>query len=167
MIYGGVATKHSPYRVKIEEPLNIAMLSAYGPGLEKGVKSNIPTHFIVDCREVGPGELRVNIKDSDNKEIPFSLSDNKDGTHTVTYVAREPGTCSVNLNYGGLNAPQCPIKVNVESHIDISEVKVEGLAQSKYKITYLLCLLLGLIRCNSIIMNITINLIYYTPNRED
>lgn len=145
------------------------MLSAYGPGLEKGVKSNIPTHFIVDCREVGTGELRVNIKDSDNKEIPFSISDNKDGTHTITYVAREPGTCSVNLNYGGLNAPQCPIKVNVESHIDISEVKVEGLAQSKYKITYLSCLLLYLclIRCNSIIMNITINLIYYTPNRED
>lgn len=165
MIYGGVATKQSPYRVKVEEPLNVAMLSAYGPGLEKGVKSNIPTHFIVDCREVGSGELRVNIKDSDNKEIPFSLSDNKDGTHTVTYVAREPGTCSVNLNYGGLNAPQCPIKVNVESHIDISEVKVEGLAQSKYKITYLLCLCL--IRCNSIIMNITINLIYYTSNGED
>ncbi|XP_033320744.1 filamin-A isoform X4 [Bombus bifarius] len=130
VIYGGVATKHSPYRVKVEGPLNVAMLSAYGPGLEKGVKSNIPTHFIVDCREVGSGELRVNIKDSDNKEIPFSLSDNKDGTHTITYVAREPGTCSVNLNYGGLNAPQCPIKVNVESHIDISEVKVEGLAQS-------------------------------------
>ncbi|XP_033186873.1 filamin A protein cher isoform X3 [Bombus vancouverensis nearcticus] len=130
VIYGGVATKHSPYRVKVEGPLNVAMLSAYGPGLEKGVKSNIPTHFIVDCREVGPGELRVNIKDSDNKEIPFSLSDNKDGTHTITYVAREPGTCSVNLNYGGLNAPQCPIKVNVESHIDISEVKVEGLAQT-------------------------------------
>ncbi|KAK9301495.1 hypothetical protein QLX08_006128 [Tetragonisca angustula] len=128
--YGGVATKHSPYRVKVEAPLNIAMLSAYGPGLEKGVKSNIPTHFVVDSREVGPGELRVSIKDSDKKEIPFSLSDNKDGTYTVTYVAREPGTCFVNLNYGGLNAPQCPIKVNVQSHIDISEVKVEGLAQS-------------------------------------
>ncbi|KAK9301493.1 hypothetical protein QLX08_006128 [Tetragonisca angustula] len=128
--YGGVATKHSPYRVKVEAPLNIAMLSAYGPGLEKGVKSNIPTHFVVDSREVGPGELRVSIKDSDKKEIPFSLSDNKDGTYTVTYVAREPGTCFVNLNYGGLNAPQCPIKVNVQSHIDISEVKVEGLAQT-------------------------------------
>ncbi|XP_043522614.1 filamin-A isoform X4 [Frieseomelitta varia] len=128
--YGGVATKHSPYRMKVEAPLNIAKLSAYGPGLEKGVKSNIPTHFVVDCREVGPGQLRVSIKDSDKKEIPFSLSDNKDCTYTVTYVAREPGTCFVNLNYGGLNAPQCPIKVNVQSHIDISEVKVEGLAES-------------------------------------
>ncbi|XP_043522612.1 filamin-A isoform X2 [Frieseomelitta varia] len=128
--YGGVATKHSPYRMKVEAPLNIAKLSAYGPGLEKGVKSNIPTHFVVDCREVGPGQLRVSIKDSDKKEIPFSLSDNKDCTYTVTYVAREPGTCFVNLNYGGLNAPQCPIKVNVQSHIDISEVKVEGLAET-------------------------------------
>lgn len=137
MSYGGVATKHSPYRVKVEAPLNIAMLSAYGPGLEKGVKSNIPTHFVVDCREVGLGELRVSIKDSDKKEIPFSLSDNKDGTYTVTYIAREPGMCFVNLNYGGLNAPQCPIKVNVQSHIDISEVKVEGLAQSEYLIWFI------------------------------
>ena len=133
MVYGGVATKYSPYRVKMEG-VNPSMVTAYGPGLEKGVKSNVPTHFTVNCRDGGPGELRVSIKDSEEKEIPFSVTDNKDGTYTVTYVAREPGACVVNLNYGGVNIPQCPIKVNVQSSVDVSKVKVDDLARSKYKI---------------------------------
>ncbi|XP_061930042.1 filamin-A isoform X5 [Apis cerana] len=129
VVYGGVATKYSPYRVKMEG-VNPSMVTAYGPGLEKGVKSNVPTHFTVNCRDGGPGELRVSIKDSEEKEIPFSVTDNKDGTYTVTYVAREPGACVVNLNYGGVNIPQCPIKVNVQSSVDVSKVKVDDLARS-------------------------------------
>ncbi|XP_043802401.1 filamin-A isoform X4 [Apis laboriosa] len=130
VVYGGVATKYSPYRVKVEGLVNPSMVTAYGPGLEKGVKSNVPTHFTVNCRDGGPGELRVSIKDSEEKEIPFSVTDNKDGTYTVTYVAREPGACVVNLNYGGVNIPQCPIKVNVQSSVDVSKVKVDDLARS-------------------------------------
>ncbi|XP_061930039.1 filamin-A isoform X2 [Apis cerana] len=129
VVYGGVATKYSPYRVKMEG-VNPSMVTAYGPGLEKGVKSNVPTHFTVNCRDGGPGELRVSIKDSEEKEIPFSVTDNKDGTYTVTYVAREPGACVVNLNYGGVNIPQCPIKVNVQSSVDVSKVKVDDLART-------------------------------------
>ncbi|XP_006619773.1 filamin-A [Apis dorsata] len=130
VVYGGVATKYSPYRVKVEALVNPSMVTAYGPGLEKGVKSNVPTHFTVNCRDGGPGELRVSIKDSEEKEIPFSVTDNKDGTYTVTYVAREPGACVVNLNYGGVNIPQCPIKVNVQSSVDVSKVKVDDLART-------------------------------------
>ncbi|XP_043802398.1 filamin-A isoform X1 [Apis laboriosa] len=130
VVYGGVATKYSPYRVKVEGLVNPSMVTAYGPGLEKGVKSNVPTHFTVNCRDGGPGELRVSIKDSEEKEIPFSVTDNKDGTYTVTYVAREPGACVVNLNYGGVNIPQCPIKVNVQSSVDVSKVKVDDLART-------------------------------------
>ncbi|CAK9811186.1 cher [Anthophora plagiata] len=128
--YGGVAVKDSPYRVKVEAPLNPAMVSAFGPGLEKGVKSNTPTHFNVDCREAGPGELRVSMVNPDGREILFSLTDNEDGTYTVDYVAPQPGVYLVNLNYGGLNVPQCPIKVNVQPHVDVSKIKVDGLART-------------------------------------
>ncbi|XP_053983862.1 filamin-A isoform X1 [Hylaeus volcanicus] len=128
--YGGVATKDSPYRVKVEAPLNPAMVYAFGPGLEKGVKSNIATHFNIDCREAGPGELRVNIINPEGKDIPLQLTDNEDGTYTVDYSTTKPGNYLVNLNYGGLKVPQCPIKVNVQPHIDVSKIKVEGLAES-------------------------------------
>lgn len=48
--YGGVATKHSPYRVFVTEPLNPAKVECFGPGVENGVKANVPTHFNISCR---------------------------------------------------------------------------------------------------------------------
>ncbi|XP_076390473.1 filamin A protein cher isoform X4 [Megachile rotundata] len=129
--YGGVATKDSPYRMKVEAPLNPAMVKAFGPGLEKGVKSNTPTHFNIDCREAGPGDLRVTMIDPEGAEILFSITDNKDGIYTVDYIAHQPGTYLVHLNYGGLKVPQSPIKVNVQPHVDVSKIKVDGLARSQ------------------------------------
>ncbi|XP_018396443.1 PREDICTED: filamin-A isoform X1 [Cyphomyrmex costatus] len=130
--YGGVATKKSPYRVKIASPLNPAMVSAFGPGLQKGVKSNVPTHFNVDCREAGPGELDVKILNPEGRELPISLTNNENGTYVVDYMPPQPGNYTVNLNYGGLKVPQCPIKVNVQSHVDVSKVKVDGLEPSLF-----------------------------------
>ncbi|XP_076681202.1 filamin-A-like isoform X2 [Andrena cerasifolii] len=128
--YGGVATKESPYRLQVEAALNPAKVLAYGPGLENGVKSNIPTYFNVDCSEAGPGELRVSVENSEEREISYSLTDNEDGTYNVNYLAPQPGTYLVNLNYGGLTVPQCPIQVNVQPSIDVSKIKVHGLART-------------------------------------
>ncbi|XP_008201955.1 filamin-A isoform X1 [Nasonia vitripennis] len=127
--YGGVATKKSPYRVKVEAPLNPALVQAFGPGLENA-KTNTPTHFNVNCREAGPGELKVDMKTPDNHDLPISLTDNEDGTYTVDYVAPDPGTYTVNLNYGGLKVPKSPLKVNVQPRVDVSKVKVDGLSNS-------------------------------------
>uniref|UniRef100_A0ABD2W3Y9 Calponin-homology (CH) domain-containing protein n=1 Tax=Trichogramma kaykai TaxID=54128 RepID=A0ABD2W3Y9_9HYME len=127
--YGNVATKKSPYRVKVEAPLNPALVQVYGPGLENP-KSNTPTHFNVNCREAGPGELVAQMKSPDDRELPISLTDNDDGTYTVDYVAPKPGTYTANLTYGGLKVPKCPIKINVQPHVDVNKVKVNGLAPS-------------------------------------
>lgn len=129
--YGGVATKKSPYRVKVEAPLNPALVQAFGPGLDGNVKTNTPTHFNVNCREAGPGELQVDMKTPEGHDLPISLTDNEDGTYTVDYVAPDPGTYTVNLNYGGLKVPKSPLKVNVRPHVDVTKVKVEGLSPSK------------------------------------
>ncbi|XP_014206619.1 filamin-A [Copidosoma floridanum] len=126
--YGGVATKKSPYRVKVEAPLNPALVQAFGPGLDKPVRTNTPTHFNVNCREAGPGELKVDMKTPDNRDLPIEVSDNDDGTYTVDYVAPEPGTYTVNLNYGGLKVPKSPMKVKVLPHVDVSKVKIDGLS---------------------------------------
>ncbi|XP_046746702.1 filamin-A isoform X4 [Diprion similis] len=130
--YGGVGTKKSPYRVGVAAPLNPDMVQAFGPGLDNGVKSNTPTHFNVDCREAGPGELDVTMANSEGRDLPITLTDNEDGTYTVDYVAPQPGNYTVNLKYGGLKVPKSPIKVNVQPHVDVSKIKVDGLEPSLY-----------------------------------
>ncbi|CAM2708294.1 unnamed protein product [Rotaria socialis] len=52
--YAGVAIPHSPFRVWPTEPSNPSKVRVYGPGVERGVKMNAPTHFTVDCKEAGP-----------------------------------------------------------------------------------------------------------------
>ncbi|XP_048512213.1 filamin-A isoform X4 [Athalia rosae] len=130
--YGGVGTKKSPYRVGVAAPLNPAMVQAFGPGLDKGVKTNTPTHFNVDCREAGPGALDVSMASPEGRDLPITLSDNEDGTYTVDYVAPQPGNYTVDLKYGGLKVPKSPIKVNVQPHVDVSKIKVDGLEPSLY-----------------------------------
>lgn len=38
------------------EPSNPNKVKVYGPGVEKGVKTNRPTHFTVDCSGAGNGK---------------------------------------------------------------------------------------------------------------
>ena len=109
------------------------MVSAFGPGLEQPVKTGTPSHFNVDCREAGSGDLEVTMTAPDGHDAPISLTDNEDGTYTVDFVAPQPGIHTVNLKYGSLKVPQCPLKVNVQPHVDVSKIKVEGLEPSKYK----------------------------------
>lgn len=39
------------------EPSNPSKVKVYGPGVEKGVKTNQQTHFTVDCKGAGSGKL--------------------------------------------------------------------------------------------------------------
>jgi hypothetical protein len=41
----------------VSEPANAAKVQIFGPGVEKGVKCNTPTHFNIDCRDAGQGIL--------------------------------------------------------------------------------------------------------------
>lgn len=48
--YGGVATRKSPYRVFVSEPLDASKVFLFGPGIQDGLKANTPTYFNVDAR---------------------------------------------------------------------------------------------------------------------
>ncbi len=56
---GGVAVKNSPFRVYVSAPTDSSKVQVFGPGVEKGVKSNTPTHFNVDARDAGPGQRMI------------------------------------------------------------------------------------------------------------
>lgn len=130
--YGGVATKKSPYRVFVSQPLNPSRVEVFGPGIEKGVKSNTSTHFNIDCRDAGQGDLNIAIANDQGVEVPFRLTDNEDGTYVVDYCPPTPGNYTVSVKYGGLQVPQSPIRVPVHPHVDVSKIKVDGLEPSVY-----------------------------------
>lgn len=126
-----MATSNSPHRVYIGVPLDPSKVQAFGPWMEPGVKPNVATHFNVDAREAGDGELEVHlIHDETNKEVPVRIIDNEDNTFSIEVIAPEVGSYTTNLVYGGLKVPVVP-KVYVKPLVDVSKVKVDGLEPSK------------------------------------
>jgi filamin len=130
--YGGVATPNSPYRVFVSEPANAAKVHIFGPGVEKGVKCNTPTHFNIDCRDAGQGDIQMALTSEKGTDVPLSVTDNEDGTFTVDYCAPTPGNYTLNVLYGGVTVPHCPLRVPVQPHVDVSKIKVDGLEPSVY-----------------------------------
>nr|XP_053627229.1 filamin-A-like isoform X9 [Cherax quadricarinatus] len=130
--YGGVATENSPYRVFVTEPSDPGAVKVFGPGVERGVKSNTPTHFNIDCREAGPGEVQIALTNAHGQDIPIEIQDNRDGTFTVEYLTSSPGDHRVTVLYAGSEIPQSPIVVPVQSHVDVTKVKVDGLEPSVF-----------------------------------
>lgn len=148
---GGVAVKNSPFRVYVSAPTDPSKVQVFGPGVEKGVKSNTPTHFNVDARDAGPGndiwkqlvdlnklnfyrivgDLNVAITNDKGQPVPVEVEDNGDGTYSVAYTPSIPGPLKVNVLYAGKLIPQSPIAVQVQPHVDVSKVKVDGLEPSK------------------------------------
>ncbi|CAF3564394.1 unnamed protein product [Adineta steineri] len=125
--YGGVAIPNSPFRVWPTEPSNPSKVRVYGPGVERGVKMNIPTYFVVDCKEAGPGDISIALTDTKNQDVPFTIDDNQDGTFRIAYTAKLPGVHCISVLFGDNEIPISPIKVNVEPSVDVSKIRIEGL----------------------------------------
>ncbi|XP_042868221.1 filamin-A-like isoform X2 [Penaeus japonicus] len=130
--YGGVACENSPYRVFVSEPTDPGAVKVFGPGVERGVRSNTPTHFNIDCREAGPGDVQIALTNAQGQDIPINIQDNGDGTFTVEYLTPSPGDHRVTVLYAGAEIPQSPIVVPVQSHVDVTKVKVDGLEPSVF-----------------------------------
>lgn len=77
------------------------------------------------------GDLNVAITNDKNQPIPVEVEDNGDGTYSVAYTPSSPGPLKVNVLYAGKLVPKSPIAVQVQPHVDVSKVKVEGLDPSK------------------------------------
>ena len=70
--------------------------------------------------------------DERGKDVPVQTTDNKDGTFTVEYEPTTPGMYTVQVYFAEKEIPKSPIKVKVESSIDVSKVTVKGLDTRKW-----------------------------------
>lgn len=63
--------------------------------------------------------------------LPMEIEDNGDGTYSVGYTPTSVGPLKVSVLYAGQLIPQSPISVQVEPHVDVTKIKVDGLEPSK------------------------------------
>lgn len=132
--YGGVATSGSPHRVYVGAPLDVNKVRASGPWLEAGGKVGTPTHFTVDTREAGDGDLEIHLLNNETgSELPCRVIDNEDGSFAVEVIPPTVGTYTTNMKYGGLTVPLAPT-VRVTPVVDVSKIQVDGLEESEYNL---------------------------------
>jgi len=77
------------------------------------------------------GALQVAVSNEKGRDIPVDIKDNDDGTFTVQYNAPTPGKHTINVLYEGQQVPQSPLAVHVLPHVDVSQVRVDGLEPSE------------------------------------
>lgn len=77
------------------------------------------------------GDVAIALIDEQGKDVPVNVIDNQDGTFTIEYEPKNPGMYTVSVYFGGQEIPKSPIKVKIESSIDVSKVRVIGLEPSK------------------------------------
>jgi hypothetical protein len=82
------------------------------------------------------GDIQMALSSEKGTDVPLSVTDNEDGTFTVDYCAPTPGNYTLNVLYGGITVPRCPLRVPVQPHVDVSKIKVDGLEPSKLLVNY-------------------------------
>uniref|UniRef100_A0A5K3FGI9 Calponin-homology (CH) domain-containing protein n=1 Tax=Mesocestoides corti TaxID=53468 RepID=A0A5K3FGI9_MESCO len=125
--YNGVAVPRAPFRVDVAEPCNPGNVRVYGPGVES-ITRNEPTYFIVDCKQAGPGNVGISVRDEAGRDVPMDTKDMRDGTFKVAYTPMTAGpTYTVQVYFENTEVPRSPFKVPVKPNVDMSKVHVDGL----------------------------------------
>jgi filamin len=78
------------------------------------------------------GDIRIALSSEKGSDVPLFMTDNEDGTFSVDYCAPTPGNYTLNVWYGGVTVPHCPLRVPVQPHVDVSKIRVDGLEPSKF-----------------------------------
>lgn len=72
------------------------------------------------------------MNDDKGSPVDIAVLDNADGSFTIKYNAPRPGTYHLRVVFAGSEIPGSPIRVNVQPHLDIGGIRVEGLDESRF-----------------------------------
>ncbi|KAM9859071.1 filamin B a [Aulostomus maculatus] len=124
--YGGEHIPGSPFKVPVKDVVDSSKVKVSGPGVGSGVRAHIPQSFMVDCRKAGEAPLAVSVSAPKGVAEPVEVTDNGDGTHTVSYTPSVEGPYAVAVKYAEEDVPRSPFKVQVLPTHDASKVRVSG-----------------------------------------
>ncbi|XP_030274937.1 filamin-B-like isoform X1 [Sparus aurata] len=124
--YGGEHIPGSPFKVPVQDVVDSSKVKVSGPGVGSGVRANIPQSFTVDCRKAGVAPLAVAVTGPKGVAEPVEVTDNGDGTHSVSYTPSKEGPYSVAIKYAEEDVPRSPFKFRVLPTHDASKVRASG-----------------------------------------
>lgn len=70
------------------------------------------------------------MNDDKGSGVDIDVLDNHDGSFTIKYAAPHPGMYQLRVVFAGTEIPGSPIRVNVQPHLDVGGIRVEGLDSS-------------------------------------
>ncbi|XP_030208984.1 filamin-C isoform X4 [Gadus morhua] len=124
--FGGLPIPGSPFRVPVRELVDPGKVRCSGPGLGSGVRAHVLQTFTVDCSKAGLAPLEVQLYGPTGVTEPVSVTDNGDGTHTVTYTPAKDGPYTVCVKYADQEVPRSPYKIKTLPAHDASKVRASG-----------------------------------------
>uniref|UniRef100_A0A8C1MJC8 Filamin B n=1 Tax=Cyprinus carpio TaxID=7962 RepID=A0A8C1MJC8_CYPCA len=124
--YGGQHIPGSPFKVPVKDVVDSSKVKISGPGVSSGVRAKIPQSFTVDCSKAGVAPLSVAVTGPKGIAEPVEVTDNGDGTHTVSYTPSVEGSYSVAVKYADEEVPRSPFKLRVQPTHDASKVRASG-----------------------------------------
>lgn len=90
----GVSIPPCPVLVACVDPEKVLYS---GPGIDEPSPYPSPnqTHFVIDAKQAGPGNVEVEMVDNEEQKVDVEVMDEKDGSYTVKYRAPKPGAYKV------------------------------------------------------------------------
>ncbi|XP_023808143.1 filamin-C isoform X2 [Oryzias latipes] len=124
--FGGLPIPGSSFRVPVRELVDPSKVRCLGPGLGSRVRTHVPQTFTVDSSKAGVAPLEVQLCGPTGVAEPVSVTDNGDGTHTVTYTPANDVLYTINVKYADQQVPRSPFKIKPLPAHDASKVRASG-----------------------------------------
>lgn len=102
-------------------------VKVYGEGIEpNSVDVGKKTQFTIDHKQAGVAPLEVKVSDSIGRSVPVQVVETSENVKQVYYTATTTKPMTVEVNYGGVAAPNSPFRVYANAPLDPSKVQVFG-----------------------------------------
>ncbi|XP_062597927.1 filamin-C-like [Saccostrea cucullata] len=106
--------KCCPFKINVNQPVYPHKVNVSGHPLKSGVVGrDIQLH--IDPRNAGLGDLTVKCVGPQMSEVPVTLVDNYDGTHSVKLRPAQPGRHILHIMYGNEHVHGSPYAIDIKT----------------------------------------------------
>ncbi|XP_052286746.1 filamin-A-like isoform X2 [Dreissena polymorpha] len=122
--WNGKPLKCCPFKIDVKKPVFPDKVGVSGD--MKGVLLGKDIDLKIDPREAGHGELTIDCKDPDGKDVPVHLTDNYDGTYQLKVRPVKVGRHILNIRLNKQHVFGSPYAIEIKGQAPKGPVKVWG-----------------------------------------